>query len=105
MDFCNKLECLSLASLSGLAYYLWVRPGAYPRVEHLKGASLAWVGSGPTGKHYTLLERLARDKHSSLLRKSVNYGRKKDYSTGPRVALNGNGKHLSLSGYSNNYWH
>ncbi len=26
--------------------------------------------------------RLARDKHSSLLRKSVNYGRKKFYSTG-----------------------
>jgi len=30
--FHNKLECLSLASLS--------RPGAYPRLEHLKGASL-----------------------------------------------------------------
>jgi hypothetical protein len=28
------------------------------------------------------LERLARDKHSSLLRKYVNYGRKKFYSTG-----------------------
>jgi len=22
---------------------LWVRPGAYPRVEHLKGASLKWA--------------------------------------------------------------
>jgi len=30
------------------------------------------------------LERLARDKHSSLLRKFVNYYRKKFYSTGPR---------------------
>ncbi len=39
-DFRNKLECLSLASLSSLVYYLWVRPGAYPRVEHFKGASL-----------------------------------------------------------------
>jgi len=33
------------------------------------------VSSGLTSKHYTRLERLAKDKHSSLLRKSVNYGR------------------------------
>jgi hypothetical protein len=31
----NKLECLSLASVSRLAYCLWARPGAYPRVDHL----------------------------------------------------------------------
>jgi hypothetical protein len=30
------------------------------------------------------VERLAKGKHSSLLRKSVNYVRKKFYSTGPR---------------------
>ncbi len=35
---------------------------------------------GLTHKHQT---RLARDKHSSLLQKSVNYDRKKFYSTGP----------------------
>jgi hypothetical protein len=29
------------------------------------------------------MERLARDKQSSLLRKSVNYGRKKFYRTDP----------------------
>jgi hypothetical protein len=29
--------------------------------------------------------KLAKDKHSILLRKSVNYGRKKFYSTGPRT--------------------
>jgi hypothetical protein len=29
----------------------------------------------------TRLERRARDKHSSLLRKSINYGRKKFYFT------------------------
>jgi hypothetical protein len=29
------------------------------------------------------LERLARDKHSSLSRKSMNYDRKKVYRTGP----------------------
>jgi hypothetical protein len=27
-------------SLLGQVLYLWVRPGAYPRVEHPKGASL-----------------------------------------------------------------
>ncbi len=36
----NKLECLYLASLSSLVYCLWVRQGAYPRVEYLKVASL-----------------------------------------------------------------
>jgi hypothetical protein len=29
-----------------------------------------------TCKHYARMERLARDKHSSLLRKIINYGRK-----------------------------
>ena len=29
------------------------------------------------------MESLARDKHSSLLQKYVNYGRKMFYSTGP----------------------
>ena len=37
-NFYNKLECLSLVGLSSLVYCLWVRPGPYPRVEHLKGA-------------------------------------------------------------------
>jgi hypothetical protein len=44
-----------------------------------------WVGSYITRKHYTRLENLARDKRSSLLRKSVNYGRKKFFSTGPSL--------------------
>jgi hypothetical protein len=42
------------------------------------------LGSSLTSKHETRLERLARDKHSSLLRKSVNYGQKKFYNIGPR---------------------
>jgi hypothetical protein len=29
------------ASLTSIVYCLWVRPGAYPKVEHLKGAFLA----------------------------------------------------------------
>ncbi len=39
-DFHIELEHLSLASLSSLAYGLWVRPVAYLRVEHMTGASL-----------------------------------------------------------------
>jgi hypothetical protein len=39
-----------------------------------------WVGHGLARKHWTRLERLARDKHPSLLRKSVNYGRKRFYN-------------------------
>ncbi len=42
------------------------------------------VSSGLTQKHETRLERLAKDKHSSLLQKSVNYVCKFFYSTGPK---------------------
>ncbi len=38
------------------------------------------TASGLTHKHQTRLERLARDKHSSLLRTFVNYSRK-SYTT------------------------
>ncbi len=48
---------------------------------------LTRVGSELTRKHQTRLERFTREKHSSLLQKSVNYGRKKFYSTGPRGEL------------------
>ncbi len=57
---------------------------SYTRVEHLKVASIGWA-SGLTHKHKTRLERLARDKHSSSLCKSVNYGRKNFYSTGQKL--------------------
>ncbi len=42
-------------------------------------ASLSTLGYAPsfTHKHYTRLERPARYKHSSLLRKCINYSRKK----------------------------
>ncbi len=43
------------------------------------------VGPGLASKHWTRLERLAKDKHSSVLRRSVNYGHNKFYSTGPRL--------------------
>jgi hypothetical protein len=45
-------------------------------VEQLKGAGLA-------RKHWSRLEKLARDKHYSTIRKYVNYGCNKFYSTGP----------------------
>ena len=64
MTFHNKLERLSLASIHSLVLCLWVRPGAYPIVEHLKGASLQLE-----------LER--------LLWKVVTHGRKSFYNIGP----------------------
>jgi hypothetical protein len=33
----------------------------------------SWVGSGLTVKHETRLEKLARENHSGLLQKFVNY--------------------------------
>ncbi len=42
------------------------------------------VGSWPYHKHQTRPAILAWDKHSSLLRKSVNHGQKKFYNIGPR---------------------
>jgi hypothetical protein len=40
------------------------------------GCSTLVLAPGLTQKHQTRLERLTRDKHSSLLRKFVNYDRK-----------------------------
>ncbi len=54
---------------------MWVKLGAYSRVEHL----ITRVGSILTWKHYTRLERPARDEHSSLVWAFVNYGCKKFY--------------------------
>ena len=34
-----------------------------------------------------MLKKSVRDKHSSLLRKCVNYGQKKFYNIGPRIEL------------------
>jgi hypothetical protein len=40
-NVCNKLDYLTREDLSSLVECFQVRPGAYPRVEQLKGASLA----------------------------------------------------------------
>ena len=56
--------------------------GAYQSVTPL-GCSTLGQALGPTHKHQTRLERLARDERSSLLRIFVNDGRKKFYNIGP----------------------
>jgi hypothetical protein len=65
----------------------WVRPGAYPRVEHYKDASLR--------KDPTLLANITFASKSlprpntlfSLLRTFVNYGRKKFINIGARGGI------------------
>jgi hypothetical protein len=59
------------------------KSGAYPSEAPFRSWSLGYAPGLPH-KHKTRLERHARDKHSSLLRKSVNYGHEKFYSIGPR---------------------
>jgi len=49
-------------------------------VEHTKGVSVGYFAL--PRKHFTILERLVRDKFSSLIRKFVNYGRKMLYNSG-----------------------
>ena len=44
--------------------------------EALFRCSTLGYAPGLTHKHQTRLERLAKDKHSGLLQKSVNYSRK-----------------------------
>ncbi len=47
-----------------------------------------WAYPYLTRKYWTTLKRLARDKHSSLLWKSVNYGLKKFYKIDTRSSVN-----------------
>ncbi len=58
---------------------------AFPSEAPLRCSTLGYA-PGFTRKH-TRLEMFARDKHSSLLRKFVNYGCKKSYNIGPRVEV------------------
>ncbi len=54
----------------------------------LSGASernFIHLGSSLTSKNYTRLERIARDKHFSILQKSVEYGQKQSYNIGPNA--------------------
>ncbi len=83
---CNLQIFVISQSVSGKPFQLSLmfvgKAGEYP-----SEAPFYRKGSGLTRKHQTWLERLARDKHSSLLRKSVNYDRKWFYSTSPQCHL------------------
>jgi hypothetical protein len=46
MNFCNKLECLSLQKFFQPSLMLVGKAGAYLRVEQLK-RTFTWVGSWP----------------------------------------------------------
>ncbi len=52
-----------------------MRSGVYPSEAPVFNSPIGWA-LGLTHKHWTSLERLARDKHSSLYRKSINYRKK-----------------------------
>jgi hypothetical protein len=60
--------------------------GAYSSETTFTCSTLGYA-TGLTHKHQTRLERLAKDKHSSLLRTLVNYGRKTFYNIGSCVRL------------------
>ncbi len=51
-------------------------------MEHTKGISVGYFAL--PCKHFSILERLVRDKFSSLIRKFVNYGRKMLSNSGPK---------------------
>ncbi len=58
---------MSQASPLGLAYSLRARSGAYPKVEHLKVATLV------------------REEHSTLLRSFTIYRQKRFHNFGPEI--------------------
>jgi hypothetical protein len=68
----NKVGCLSQASLFSLVFCLWVRPGAYPIVQH------------PKGLHSGSPKRCSTDKQSSLLQTFLNYVCRKFYNNRSR---------------------
>jgi hypothetical protein len=57
----------------------------YPSETSFRYSTLGWA-PGLTHKHKTRLERLGRDKHYSLLQKSVNYGQKSFITLAPGCA-------------------
>ncbi len=95
MNFCNRLECLYLASFSSLVYKhsslvrkfvnygqkqfynIGPREWCYKTFYGRKGGPLK--GPGRTHKYQSRLGELARDKHSRFLRKSIINDRKKFY--------------------------
>ncbi len=64
-------------------FQTWWLPSMDQSYKTFFGSSTLGQAPGLTHKHQNRLERLGKDKHSSLVRKFVNYGRKKFYSIGP----------------------
>ena len=91
---CSLQKCVQIDSISYFVFFLLIcmSPG---NTKHLLGSRFSaldqTLGQAPslTHKHQARLKRLTRDKHSSLLWKSVNYSCNKFYDTGP-----GNTEHL-----------
>ncbi len=70
------MEYLKGASLGQSSVMFQGKAGAYP-IEASFMCSTLGQAPGFTHKHYNRFGMLNSDKHSSLLHKSVNYGRKK----------------------------
>ncbi len=81
----NNQEHLYLQSLSSLDLHLLVTPGAYPRRKHVKGAPLG-LAPALLANFLTRLERVAKDKYSSLLGLVASNERKKFYTLTPGEA-------------------
>jgi hypothetical protein len=57
---------------------------SFPKRGETESCS-TWVGSRPYPQKLDLGGKACQDKHSSLLRTFVNYGRKKFYNIGPET--------------------
>ncbi len=68
-------------SLFSQVYHLPVTPGAYPRRKHLKGAPIGLTLALPSN-YNTWLERVSKDKPSSLLGLVISDEGKKFYNIG-----------------------
>ncbi len=79
MYFRNKLEFAPGKPIQPSLMFAG-KARAFPSKAPFRYSTLGQA-PGLIHKHQTRLERLAKDKHFSLLRKSVNYSRKKFYST------------------------
>ncbi len=82
MDFRNRLVCLPLAKPFQPSVMFVGKARAYMS-KALFRCSTLWQAPGLTHKHQTRLAILAKDKHSSLLRKFVNYRQKSFITLGP----------------------
>jgi hypothetical protein len=83
MDLCKKLEFVPGKPFQPSLMFAG-KVGAYPSEAPLSCSTLGWA-PGLTHKHQTRLERFARDKRSSLLRKSVINGQKSFITLGPEL--------------------